>query len=289
MHSPLPHLVPHRPTRPVLVVLVTCTAVGLMVLAMTLVSNGHVPVLAQGAENHLSVIPALGDGSGEAQRTSGTAMPQQNDPTQDKSETPSIRTEGSGDGSTTRAICRSNRQFRDAHDNSRFTVEISAGSRIVREGALDGDDDPVMAVFEFTSDTLAPKGGLTFGTEADCQGNYVNNMIPPRFTIMEGQTTGTLKVQIDNDNRIEPDGYIDIQLGGTITVGRNGRATVWILDNDPETPISGLAMDAPTINPMDEALEVRWDPYDGNGPPLPSIGCSPKLRTTTIGQSPLGE
>ena len=55
MHSPLPHLVPHRPTRPVLVVLVTCTAVGLMVLAMTLVSNGHVPVLAQDGGEQASI------------------------------------------------------------------------------------------------------------------------------------------------------------------------------------------------------------------------------------------
>ena len=55
MHSPFPHLVPHRPTRPVLVVLVTCTAVGLMVLAMALVSNGHVPVLAQDGGEQVSI------------------------------------------------------------------------------------------------------------------------------------------------------------------------------------------------------------------------------------------
>ena len=44
-----------------------------------------------------------------------------------------------------------------------------------------------------------------------------------------GLSEDTLEYAIDDDNIVEPDGYIDIRLGGTITFGRNNSAKVWIL------------------------------------------------------------
>ena len=114
-------------------------------------------------------------------------------------------------------------------DNDFPAASITADASSITEGTT--------VTFTVALNRPAPAGGLTIGVGVAQSGSYIRRTTPMTFTIpiAEGATTGTQRVETEDDSADEADGSITATINegaGYMVAAADNQAAVTVLDND---------------------------------------------------------